>query len=142
MSKSSVVVAPQVVAYINGKRVGRVFSFRWSSDTPRKSINGLDQLTPQELAPTSARCSGSVGILRTVMDGGIEGLGMTAHSSQVVREKYFSLTLVDRLTDTILFRADKCSVINQSWDVAEKGVVRGMVNWEALEWSNECLPAT
>lgn len=140
MSKSTVVTTAEVVCYINGKAIGRVTSFRWSSDTPKKVINGIDNPQPYELAPTNAICQGSVGILRTRGDGGIEALGMAAHSSQLTNEKYWTLTLIDRVTDTLLFRADYCSCTNQSWELAEKSIVRGTVNFSALSWSNECRP--
>ena len=137
MSRPRVIVAAKVQAYINGVQIGRVTSFRWSSDTPRKAIMGLDSPTPVELAPTIARCTGSLGLLRTVLDGGIEALGMTAHSSQFVRERYFTLTLVEITSDTLLFRADFCSVTNQSWEVAARGIMTGSVNFEGIYWNNE-----
>lgn len=139
MSNGFSVPTAACCCYINGKLVGRVTSFRWSSDTPRKDIYGLDSVVPYEIAPTTVSCSGSVGLIRTHADGSIEALGMTAHSSQMERERYFTLTLVDRATDTLLFRADYCAVIGQQWEVPERGLVRGTVNFRALQWNNECL---
>ena len=138
MSKSNLVTSAKVCCYINGNMVGRVTAFRWSSDSPRKAAYGLDCNTPYELMPTTSRCSGSVSLLKITGDGGIESLGMAAHSSQMVREKYFSLTIVDRVSDTLLFRADYCSVTNQSWDIAERSLVRGTVSFEGLYWNNDC----
>ena len=138
MSKSTLLTSPKIVAYINGRALGLVTSFRWSGDTPMKPANGLDNITPLELMPTNARCTGSMGLLRQSLDGGVEARGMTAHSSQVVRERYYTLTLIDRTTDTTIFRADFCMTTNQSWEVPERGFVKGQVNFEALSWSNEC----
>jgi hypothetical protein len=138
MAKSKVLTSAKVVLYINGKPLGRVTSFRFSSDTPWKEILGVDQNTPFEFAPTTTRCSGSVSLIRTVRDGGIEALGMTTHTSQLSRSKYCTLTLVDRTTDTVIFRADQCVVSNQSWDAQNKGIISGNVNFMALSWSNEC----
>ena len=138
MSNALTITSASVVAYINGKICGRVVSFRWSSATPRKKIIGIDSGVPQELAPTTFMCSGTLELLRTHLDGGVEALGMTAHSSQVVREKMFTLTIIDRLTDTQLFRADYCSVEDQQWSIPQKGIVMGTINWSALQWNNEC----
>ena len=138
MGKSSLVTSPKVTCYINGVDTGRVTGFRWTSDTPRNEIFALDSVTPYEEAPTICRCTGSLNLLRTINDGGIEAIGMTAHSSQMVREMYFTLTLIERTTDTLLFRADYCSVINQTWSVEERSIVRGVVNFSGLYWNNEC----
>lgn len=138
MAKSKVLTSAKVVCYINGKPVGRVTSFRFTSDTPWREIIGVDQNTPFEFAPITTRCSGSLTLIRTVRDGGIEALGMTTHTSQLSKAKYCTLTLVDRTTDTIIFRADSCVVSNQSWDAPTRGLVTGSVSFMALGWSNEC----
>lgn len=138
MSKSKVLTSAKIVCYINGKACGYVTSFGWNSDTPMKNINGIDSLSPYELAPTSTNCTGNIGLVRTVRSGGIEALGMTAHSSVLAQARYVTITLIDRTTDSLLFRADFCAVTNQRWDVPEKGIVRGSVSFTALAWNNEC----
>lgn len=123
--------------YVNGAPFGRVTSFRFSSSTPRDAIYAIDSLDPFELAPTRTRVTGSLGLVRTIADGGAEGAGMTSNYEQLSREKYFSLMLVERISDTVIFRADYCSVVTQQWDVSAKEMVRGSIEFEALDWSNE-----
>ncbi len=137
MSQSRVVTGARVICYINGVRFGRVSDFKWDSATPRRAIHGIDSLEPYELAPMSTRCTGSLSLYRTAGDGGIEGPGIVASYQDIPREKYFSLTLIDRASNMVLFRADSCAVTNQSWGVAAKGVMTGSFSFEALSWSNE-----
>jgi hypothetical protein len=137
MGKSLIITGARVVCYINGQKFGRVSSFRWDSATPRKAIYGLDSSEPYELAPLPSRITGSLTVYRTVGDGGLEGSGIVAQFADIPREKYFSLTLIERSSDTVVFRADDCAVTNQSWDVPSKGVMMGNFSFEALSWSNE-----
>lgn len=140
MARQKVIVSAGVTVYLNNKPFGRVSQFRFSSQTPREPIMAIDSLDPVELAPTSTRVTGSMEIIRTVGDGGAEGAGMTTHFSQLPREKYFSIMLVERISDTVIFRADQCSVVSQSWDFSAKSMVRGSVEFEAIDWSNEVRP--
>lgn len=140
MARAMTIVGAQVLCYINGVRFGRVTNFIWRSMTPRKAIYGLDSVDPTELAPTVTRCSGTIGMIRTTGDGGAEGAGMAAPFEDLPREKYFTVQLVDRATDRVLFQAQKCSVISQSWTVAMKTSVIGSIEFEAIDWSNEIRP--
>jgi len=142
MPKSRLLSSAKIVCNINGISVGRVKSFRWSSNTPKRKILGLDCATPFELAPTISEITGSLALWRTVLDGGVEGIGMAAQSSQMIRERYFTLTLVDRSTGAVVFRAQFCSVENQSWDIPERGLIQGVVNFSGLHWNNECRPSS
>ena len=137
MSRTKTIVTAGVLLYVNNKPYGQVKSFRFNSDTPRNAIYGIDSLDPFELAPTVTKVSGSIGLIRTLFDGGVEGAGLTANYEQLPREKYFSITLVEKASDTVLFRADFCSVTRQSWDFEAKEMVKGQVEFEALTWSNE-----
>lgn len=137
MARARTIVSSGVILYLNNKPFGKVTSFRFASSTPRDAIYGIDALDPIELAPSRTKVNGVIGLVRTLGDGGAEGAGFTAPYEYLSREKYFSLSLVDRQTDNIIFRADYCSVTNQSWDVAAKEFVKGSLEFEALDWSNE-----
>jgi hypothetical protein len=129
----------KVILYINGNPYAAVVSFKWDSTTGRKAIYGLDSGEPYELAPTTNKIVGTMMLLRTIGDGAAEGAGLVAQFADVPREKYFSLSLIERSTDTQIFRADRCSVLNQSWDVPSKGLAMGSLNFEALSWNNESV---
>jgi hypothetical protein len=135
--RSSIITGARVVCYINSIAVGKVTGFHWESDTSRKAIYGLDSGEPYELAPTTTRIGGEIGLLRTEGDGGLEGLGVVAQFPNLPREEYFSITLLDRASDTVLFRADKCAVKSQKWGVSAKQVMSGSFSFEGLLWTNE-----
>jgi hypothetical protein len=130
-------VGAGVVLYVNNRPFGKVTGFRFQSATPRDATYGIDALDPIELAPTRTKINGTLSLLRTLGDGGAEGAGFTAPYEYLSRERYFSLALIDRQSDSVIFRADYCSVTNQSWDVQPKEQIKGVLEFEALDWSNE-----
>lgn len=136
-----VIVAARAVVYINGKLYSKVTGFRWNSSTPLRAIHGIDNPVAYELAPTVARMTGTMALIRTSGDGGLEGPGITAQFADIPRQKYFTLLLLDRATDTVLFRADQCMVSGQSWDLPVKGLMTGTLDFEGIVWSNEVGPA-
>jgi hypothetical protein len=136
VARSLIVSAPKVRLYINGQPFGRVVDFSWSSEIPRRPLHCVDQLDPIELIPGPARCSGSISVVKVVNDGGAESAGIVAPFTAVSLEKYFSLTLVDIVSDNVIFNADQCSLTSQSWQVPSRGTVRGNFVFEALNWGN------
>lgn len=138
-SSSPILGGAKVILYINGLPYAAVTAFKWDSATPKKAIYGIDSADPYELAPTQNRITGMLMLLRIIGDGGAEGAGMVAQFPDVTLEKYFTLALVERSSDTQIFRADSCSVTSQSWDVPARGLVMGTLNFEALTWSNESV---
>ena len=142
MARTAVVVSAGVKLYLNGKPYGNVTEFSWTSATPRRAIYGLDVTEPCELAPTTTRVAGNVEVIRTVGDGGAEGAGITATYPDLSAEKYFTLQLIERKSDTVIFEARYCSLVSQSWQAPLKGVVSGSLDFEALEWNNELRRST
>ena len=140
MPRALVVTGAAIVCYVNGTPYGRVSGFSFRSATPRRALYGLDVIDPQELAPTQTKISGTLKLYRTVGDGGAEGAGMVANFEDLPREKYFTLQLVDRGSDKVIFQAQKCSVTMQAWDFPRKGVVTGSLEFEAITWNNEVTP--
>lgn len=132
MARQSLVTGASVLCYINGQLFGLVSSFKWSSNTPRRSIPEIDSLFPAELVPIMTKVTGTIGLYRKVGDQGIEGAGLSAPLDLLAQEKYFTVMLTERTTDSILFRADFCSVVNQSWDIPSRGMVMGNVSFESL----------
>lgn len=137
MPHSLIVTGARVFLYINGKKVGKVTSFMWKSTTDYKEINGLDSAEPYELASEITRVVGQVGLLRLAGDGGIEGLGITAQFEDLTRQKYVTIALVDRVTQTLLFRADQCVIVDQQWSVQVKNRLEGMMSFKGITWNNE-----
>jgi hypothetical protein len=122
--------------YVNGSPYGRVETFEFTETTAHRTVKVVDLMTPWELIPEGVQVTGSMSIYRIHQDGGVEGAGMKAAVPDLARQKYFSILLVDRFTDTVLFRADQCVVLSQTWR-AQKGLLKGAVSLQARTWSNE-----
>lgn len=137
MSRALVLSAAAVNCYVNGQKFGRVTSFGWESVTPHKARYGIDSADPFELVPMYTKVQGNLGLLRTVGDGGTEGAGMTVSFEDLPRGKYFSLMLVDRGSDQVLFQAELCVARVQKWEVRSKSIVTGSVEFEGISWTNE-----
>lgn len=137
-NRPRLVTAAKVLVYVNGRLFGRCTSFSWSSDTPRKEIRTVDIPHPVELAPTTTGVRWNMGVLRTVGDGGIQGAGMIAtQQSDISREKYFTLLLVERSSNLVLFKADMCNTSSENWGINAKAIVSGQVSGSGIVWGNE-----
>ena len=128
-------MSAHVRCYINQRYEGKITSFNWTGESPRKEIKGIDCLEPFELAITQNRVSGSFTVVRAHLDGGAEGMGVTATSP--IDERYFTLNLVDETTKASLFYAENCAVTNQSWSITPRGMVMGNINFVGVSWKNE-----
>ncbi len=137
MARSPLLTSAQVVLYINGEMYGKVHSFHWTQDTPRRDIRGVDSIIPFELAIASSRVSGSMSIYRLSQDGGAEGAGMIAPTDALSREKYFTMVLIDITSGFVVFQADHCSIDSQTWMADVKGVLTGQLTWSAMACNNE-----
>ncbi len=131
------VVGAHAKLYINGSAFGRVADYGFTESTPQKEVHGIDYLPPWELVPQGVSISCNMTIYRRQQDGGLEGAGLKATWPDHPMAKYFSVLLTERSSDTVLFRADRCSVESQSWHFAPKSYVMGQVSFRCLLWSNE-----
>ena len=132
-----ILTGANLVVYVNARPYGLVERFTWTENTPSRENRGIDTVETVELAPTYSSVSGVMEIWRLKSDGGLEGAGLKPHSKNMARGRYFSLTLIDRITDEIFFQADRCRVESQTWPVAVKQLVKGSVSWKGLSMNNE-----
>ncbi len=137
MARSSILTGAQVVLYVNGEMYGRIHSFHWNVETPRKDIRAVDTWIPFELAIATSRVAGTMSVYRLSQDGGAEGAGMIATTDALSREKYFTMVLIDITSGFVVFQADHCSVDSQIWMADAKGTVSGQISWSAMAWNNE-----
>lgn len=137
MAKSRVLTGARLVVYINDLPFAKISEFRWSNDTPVHEIYGIDLETPSELATSITKLSGNMTVFRLAGDGGAEGAGMAVQSNDLSRLRYFSITVVDRLTNQVVFEAKRCQLQGQSWDAPARGLVTGQLSWCGTAWSNE-----
>ena len=140
MARSPILTGARVAVYVNGVMFGRVSSFRYASDTPRREIRGVDSVIPFELAMTISKVSGSMTVYRLSQDGAAEGAGIVSPLDELTREKYFSIVLIDLVSNTAIFRADMCSAESQTWSFDAKSMVQGTINFTGLTYRNETRP--
>lgn len=138
--RSRLVSGAKVLCYVNGQLLARVTEFSFNIDTPIKEVRGVDSPIPYELAVTHGRCTFSMSLLRTVSDGGAEGVGLSAPFEDISNQKYFSVMLIERTSDTVIFQADFCMAQNQSWSAPAKGLMMGKLSATSLAWNNEVRP--
>jgi len=131
----------RMVVYVNGRQFGLAEDFSFQSATPKNAIYGIDSTEPFELAVTSTKVAGSMTIFRTENDGGAQGAQMVPNYANLPNEKYFTLAVVDLLTDQLFFFSTTCSVQSEAWKV-DRNLIRGQIQFEALEWVNELSETT
>lgn len=133
MAIKTIVVGAHAKAYVNGKLWGNIRHFRFRILSSKKEQMGLDSLVPFELIPTRYSVSGSMQMYRQHGDGGLEGQGAMAASADVANEKYCTFSLVDRVTDEILFRTDMLMFTDQDWSAEAKRIVQGRATFMAID---------
>lgn len=138
---SKILGAGNLVVYINSRPFGIVHSWALNDSTPSQELGGVDTPDVVELAPTVERVGGTMGVWRLAGDGGTEGAGLKPHSLQLARGRYFSMLVIDRVTKTVFFQADRCRVESAAWQVVVKDLVRGTISWKAIRFNNE-IPNT
>jgi len=138
MAFPSIIAAHHVVVYINGVMLGYINGMpQWNIDTEFREAREIDTNETVELMPGQSRVSGTFTILRGRDTGGLEGAGLVATGQKMLRQKYATIELVDRLTDQTIFRALKCQVTRQSWSVQPKQLVVGTFTWLGINFENE-----
>ena len=137
MGKANSAVGAGLKLYINNRVFGIATGFEWATNSGRRAIFGLDNVNAIELAPASNSVTGKVDCIRIKLDGGLEGRGIAANDDDILSEKYISIVLVDRLTDSVVFRCDTCAVQQQMWRTEAKNVMRGNFTFIGISWSNE-----
>lgn len=142
MATSKVLTGARLILLVNGLPFAKISEFGFSSDAPVRAIHGIDQIEAFELASTTAGVSGSMQIYRLAGDGGAEGAGITTPFPDLSRARYFSIAVLDRLRDQVIFEARRCSLTSQAWSMAARGIVTGHLNWVGIDWTNEASPTT
>jgi hypothetical protein len=137
MSISNLVTSPHCVVYINSVPFARTCGLTYDVMSPRKELRGVDVLEPVELVPTSLAIHGTFQVYRLHQDGGLEAAGLIATWKKMTKERYASLMVLDRSTDTVLLQVDKFCVNSQSWRVVPKSFVLGTVSWSGFSYSND-----
>ena len=137
MGRNITINTNDLIVYINGDVFGVASGLEYEMSYDRRPIRGIDSLFPFELAPAGGMLSGSISCFRLHSDAGLEGRGIAARDYRISRERYFSLQIVDRITDEVILQSDACAVSTQRWSLDTHNVVRGSFSFQGIGWSNE-----
>lgn len=127
----------ELKVYINNTIFGICSAIEWTVDSGRRAIRGIDRNTPVEIAEGPATIRGSMQVTRLRRDGGLEGRGITTFPHKFQLEKYISIRVVERGTESVVFATDRALVKEQHWRVAVKGLLTGTVAFECIDYANE-----
>lgn len=137
MSNPMVVRGGELKVYVNNNLLGIVTEMSFRSTNNAKPIYGLDSSEPFEIAETVNHVSGQLTVVRLRGDGGMEGRGLMASPAKVHLEKYSTIYVIHRFTDTVIFACDRARLTDQQWSVSAKGIMTGRVSFEGIGWINE-----
>lgn len=137
MAQSKSLKGPDIKVYVNGRLYTVVTSVRWIASYGRNPIMAIDQSIPAELASGPCTVKGTLDIVRLRNSGGLQGAGLVPDDFVILRERYFSLTIVDRLSDTVLLQVDEASVGEENWSVPSRGLISGSFTFEGIGWTND-----
>lgn len=142
MAIANLITTPHCVCYINSVPFARCCGLTFDSMTPRKEIRAIDTLQSVEIIPIGASVKGTIQVYRLKRDGGVEAAGLIATLESLTREKYASLMVIDRSTDTRIVQVDKLMVENQSWSFVPKSFVVGTISFTGLNYNNDAQTVT
>lgn len=137
MASTKALRGADVKVFINGKLYPAVTAIRWSTSSGKHTIYGIDQSTPFEIVSGQCAVRGSFEIVRIRQSGGLQGAGIAAPERKILLEKYFSLTVVDRVTDIVILQIDEASVTDENWQSAARALIQGSFSFEGIAWVNE-----
>jgi hypothetical protein len=135
--RARIITGAHLVCYINNKPFSGVQSFTWQADTPRRLVRPIDTFMPVEMIQQAPTVIGSCVCYRAIFDGGLEGQGLVATFEDLSRDKYFAISIVERSSDTVIFRADFASILSQQWVAQTRQLMAGSFTFQALDWFNE-----
>lgn len=137
MAYSKVISGANAKLYINNKLFGLATAFSIDVDASRSALYGIDQMQAFELAPEKFSVNGQIQYIKRRMDGGLTGRGFIAPLDRLSLEKYISITLVDRLTDKIIFKVSEAAVSKYSLSGEARSILRGSFIFSGLYLADE-----
>lgn len=125
------------IVYINGVPWAVTDTITYDINYGVEETFGIDVMEAQELASQRVSIRGSSHYFRQHNTAGVEGAGIVPVLSEISRERYFYLQIVDRQTDTTYFEIPKCKLMTQSGSVRARGIAEGNLSFGGIGWANE-----
>lgn len=142
MAKQKTLAGASLKMLINNTVFGICTNFEFTSAASQRVIAELDSPVGAEIASGLQSVEGRIECLRLRLDGGLEGRGIAPPDEDIMLAKYITITLIDRLSDAIVFQTNKASVDGQTWKTDARGVMRGSFSFKGLGWINENAAST
>lgn len=127
MARAISITGPSVVLYVNGVLFSEAVSISATTTTTRQERRGIDSTEPYEISVSTTRVNGSVSCV-PVRGRYLESRGITVPFTDLSREQYFSIEILDRVTGETIWSAFRCQSDHQHFSVAAKSMA-------TLEWS-------
>jgi hypothetical protein len=140
MAQTFSIASAHIKVYVNGKLLGYAISVpSWNIRSDWGRLQEIDSVITRQLAPRMYAVSGTFQVLRGRATGGLEGAGLVTTAESMLRQKYATIELQDRVSQDIIFRGLQCVVTQQSWQINPKSLVVGSFNFEGLVFANESV---
>ncbi len=145
MARPKIHSGARAVIRIDNRLVVYALSVQWKINTDYKVIQGIDNVLPQELAPTSLQVQVVCGVLR-VPKISASTLALQPTLLNVLHQKYVSIEIRDRKTNDTILYIPRAMLVSRGGAVAarqlstEVWVFRGIGYWD--ERKPEAAPAS
>lgn len=124
--------------FVNGKLLGYATAVpTLKVMTSHGDLRAIDSPVVRSRVPRMYGVNGTMQVLRGRSTGGLEGAGMVPSAQAMLRQKYLTIELQDRITQDIVFSVRQCDVDDQSWQIQAKGLVVGTFNFTGITFDNE-----
>ena len=138
MGQSFSLASAHLKVFVNWKLLGYVMGVpTWLVRSEWGRLRELDTVATRQLTPRLFEVSGTMQVLRGRSTGGLEGAGMVPSAETMLRQKYLTIEIQDRITQDIVYRAIECTFQQQQWRIDPKGLVTGNFNFEGRAFANE-----
>ena len=138
MGQSFSLAGAHLKVFINGKLLGYVMNApAWNVRSESGRLREIDNVLTKQFAPRLYEVAGTLQVLRGRSTGGLEGAGLVPTAEAMLRQKYLTIEIQDRITQDIVYRALQCTVQQQQWQINARGIVTGTFNFEGITFANE-----
>lgn len=135
MARSKSLTGAHVKVYANGEYVGIVTGGTYILGTPVRPVHCVDQGPAAELVPTIVQVQAQLNVVAIHGGGGVEGAGLAAFPEELLRQKYITLTFVNRRNGSVVLEIESALVSNQQWNLGK--LVVGSFAVQGITYSNE-----
>jgi hypothetical protein len=130
----------RTILRVNNQLVGFAFNISWRINTQYDEIFTIDDYMPHELAPNKITVEGTLGAFH------IPGKGASAEMIQsnvlsFLTHRYVSIEVRDSQTNDLLFQTNKAMIISRAEDIKADDITRVTLQWKAIGWQDEKVPA-